>query len=51
MEEAKELEKRVSDLEDYVQRLAILIAKVAKTPRQPSEFEQVRAYNPVENTK
>ena len=51
MDELKTLEERVTDLEDYVERLAIAMRKIATAPRQQSEFEQVRSYNPVKNTK
>jgi len=50
MEEAKELEKRVSDLEDYVERLAIAMGKLSQSAT--NSIERVdRGFNPVEHTK
>ena len=51
MEELKTLEERVSDLENYVERLALMMGKIASYPRVPREYEKVRSYNPVKNTK
>lgn len=48
MEEMKKLEKRVADLEDFVERIAISLGKLTLSLTQPKKSAP---YNPVENTK
>lgn len=50
MSKKEDLEKRVADLEDYVERLAILIGKISKSIGNNGS-NLPRSFNPVENTK
>jgi hypothetical protein len=56
MEEMKSIEERVADLEDYVERLALAMGKIAKgveieRQRVEQALNPFVGFNPVENTK
>ena len=50
MDKTKGLEERVADLEDYVERLAILIGKLSRSVTNRGN-NMPMSFNPVENTK